>query len=71
MVKIISKDTRVSSVTSFRCRYCLPRTYFLTFSIVFDTNFEQINDFWVAKSLRNRAGACHSRKTSFFQVSEC
>ena len=46
MFKVNNKNTRATSMMSFWCLYCKLWTYFITCSIVFITNFEQVDADW-------------------------
>ena len=50
MFKVNNKDTRLTSMVSFWCRYCERRTYFTPCSSVSIVNFEQVNAGWVLGS---------------------
>ena len=47
MFIIINRNSRTTSLTSFRCFYCWLWTYFTPFSSVSIINFEQVNVSWI------------------------
>ena len=44
--KVNDKDTRTTSLASFRCRYCELWTYLTPYSNFSVVNFEQVNGSW-------------------------